>query len=451
LQPVALSQFFGLPAAIDRTTGVFGVDPGDVSATFDPETQRWFVIAWAQLNDTAGNPLLQSRLYLAVSQTSDPTGSYSVYTLDTTDANDSDGAGARVPDFPHFAVDHYGVFISFNEFAIDPATGALSFFIDAAITAISKHALETGNGGAPPPVVRFSLPFVFGYEFTVFPAYPAPDTGPILTNGGTQYFVSSRAVNTTENSLAVWALTNTSSLDAGPALTLQAVAVDTLAYHFPTKVPVQKNGFRPLGESLGEPLETLNPDDYRIISVCYSAGRLWATLNSEVLDSAGGKRIGADYFALVPKLRGGILTATVATQGTVSEQGANVIYPAVAVNAKQKGGIVFTLVGPNDYPSSAFVVIKVTPLDQSKSHVPATSLKTVSAGTSFTAALVLHAGVTTRRLLSIPMAQFGWRLSIRQTWLAQRSLTGAPTSLAISLNFEYLSSERWSQYRPSFV
>jgi hypothetical protein len=355
--PVASSEFFGLPAAIDRTTGVHGVDPGDVSATFDPETKRWFVIAWAQLNNTAGHPLSQSRLYLAVSQTSDLTGSYSVYILNTTDANDPDGGGARVPDFPHFAVDHYGVFISFNEFAIDPATGGLTFFIDAAITAISKQALVTGNGGAPPPVIRFALPYIFGYEFTVFPAYPAPDTGPILANGGTQYFVSSRSVNTTEHSLAAWALTNTSSLDAAPALTLQAVAVNTLAYHFPSTGAVQKNGFRPLGGTLGEPLETLNPDDYRIISVCYSAGRLWATLNSEVSDSAGAKRIGADYFALVPRLQTGILTATVATQGTVSERGANVIYPAIAVNAHQRGGMVFTLVGPNDYPSSAFVPI----------------------------------------------------------------------------------------------
>jgi hypothetical protein len=48
------------------------------------------------------------------------------------------------------------------------------------------------------------------------------------------------------------------------------------------------------------------------------------------------------------------------TQGTVSEAGANLIYPAVAVNAKTQGGIVFTLVGPNDFPSSAFVPINST-------------------------------------------------------------------------------------------
>src|SRR6266536_1130503 len=143
----------GLPPGINRNTGAQGVFPGDPSAAFDPETQRWFVIAWAQLNTSAGALLLQSRLYIAVSETSDPTGTYTIYTLNTTAASDPDGAGARIPDFPHFAVDHYGVYISTNEFRIDPNTGIPDGFITAAITAISKQALLTGSGGAAPPVV----------------------------------------------------------------------------------------------------------------------------------------------------------------------------------------------------------------------------------------------------------------------------------------------------------
>src|SRR5438067_3507261 len=109
--PVALSEFFGLPPGINRTTGFFGVFPGDVSCLFDPETQRWFVVAWAQLNNSSGVGLQQSRLYLAVSQTSDPTGDYFVYVLNTTAANAPDAGGPRIPDFPHFAVDHYGLYI----------------------------------------------------------------------------------------------------------------------------------------------------------------------------------------------------------------------------------------------------------------------------------------------------------------------------------------------------
>ena len=302
VRPLALTEFFGLPAAINRTTGVIGVIPGDPVALFDPETQRWFVVAWAQLNTASGVPLPQSRLYLAVSQTDDPTGDYFIYVLNTTQANNPDRGGPRIPDFPHFAVDHYGLYISINEFGINP-DGSPGGFIDAAILAISKQALITGGGGTFPPVVRFPLPFSSGFEFTVFPAYTPPGCGPLLANNGTQFFVSSHFVTTSENSLALWALTNTRSLDSlTPDLNLSAVAVNTQAFHFPTGAAVQKSGFHPLGASLGEPVEKLDPGDFRVISATYSCGRLWATLGSEMLDGQGTRRIVAEYFAFRPQI-----------------------------------------------------------------------------------------------------------------------------------------------------
>jgi len=357
LRPVALSEFFGLPPGINRTTGFNGVFPGDPVALFDPETERWFVAAWAQLNTATGVPLQQSRLYLAVSETSDPTGAYLIYTLNTTLAKDPDQGGPRVPDFPHFAVDHYGLYISINEFNITPE-GNLDGFIDAAILAISKQDLINGSGGSFPRVVRFPLPFSSGFEFTVFPAYTPPGGGPLLGNGGTQFFVSSHFVTTNEHTLALWALTNTKSLDAAtPDLNLSAVVVDTQPYHFPTVPAVQKKGFHPLGTSLGEPLEKLDPGDFRVISATYSSGRLWATLASQMLDTEGVKRMVVEYFAFSPNINGPFFTATLVTQGVVSKPGASLIYPAIAVNAQQKGGIIFTLVGPNDFPSAAFVPV----------------------------------------------------------------------------------------------
>ena len=360
LRPVALSEFFGLPPGINRTTGFFGVFPGDPVALFDPETERWFVAAWAQLNTAAGAPLRQSRLYLAVSESSDPTGAYLIYTLNTTLANDPDQGGPRIPDFPHFAVDHYGLYISINEFGINP-DGSFDGFIDAAILAISKQDLINGSGGSPPRVVRFPLPFSSGFEFTVFPAYTPPGGGPLLANGGTQFFVSSHSVTTNEHTLALWALTNTKSLDtATPNLNLSAVVVDTQPYHFPTTAAAQKKGFHPLGESLGEPVEKLDPGDFRIVSATYSSGRLWATLTSQMLDTQGVPRFVSEYFAFNPMVNGAFFTASLVTQGIVAQSGANLLYPAIAVNAQQKGGIVFTLVGPNDYPSAAFVPVNNT-------------------------------------------------------------------------------------------
>jgi hypothetical protein len=360
VRPLALSEFFGLPAGINRRTGDFGVFPGDPVALFDPETQRWFVAAWAQLNTREGVPLQQSRLYLAVSQTDDPTGDYFIYVLNTTLAHNPDGAGPRVPDFPHFAVDHCGLYISINEFKINP-DGSLGDFIDAAILAISKQALINGGGGPFPPVVRFPLPFSSGFEFTVFPAYTPPGGGPLLANNGTQFFVSSHFVNTTENSLGIWALTNTCSLDSPtPDLHLSAVVVNTQPFHFPTRAAVQKSGFHPLGASLGDPVERLDPGDFRVISATYSSGRLWATLGSEMVDGQGARRIVAEYFAFSPQINFPFFTVTLVTQGIVSKSGANLLYPALVVNAQQQGGIVFTLVGPDNYPSAAFVPVHNT-------------------------------------------------------------------------------------------
>ncbi len=355
-RPLALSEFFGLPAGINRTTGTFGVFPGDPVSLYDPDTGRWFVLAWAQLNKSDGTPLRQSRIFLGVSQTSDPTGVFTIYTLNTTDATDPDGAGPRIPDFPHIGLDRNGFFISVNEFAILP-DGSFDGFIDAAIFAISKKALVTGSGGTHPGITRFALPFNTGYEFTVFPANTPPGTNPFLANGGAEFFVSSHFVNNTESSLAVWALINTKSLDTIPALSLQMVAVNTQAFNFPTKSADQKDGFRPLGASLNEPLEMLDPGDFRVVSVVYSAGRLWATLDSEITDQNGAQRSAAEFFALSPQITSGTLSATLKAQGVISETGANLLYPAIAVNGQNKGGIVFTLVGPNDYPSSAFVPV----------------------------------------------------------------------------------------------
>src|SRR3989440_12241061 len=265
-RPLALSEFFCLPPGINRTTGFNGVFPGDPVALYDREAGRWLVVAWAQLNTATGLPLQQSRLYLAVSQTSDPTGTYSIYTLNTTLAHDPDQGGPRIPDFPHFAVDHYGLYISINEFNITPE-GNFDGFIDAAILAISKNDLINGTGGSFPRVVRFPLTSSSGFEFTVFPAYTPPGGGPLLANGGTPFFVRSHFVNNIEHSLAIWALTNTSSLNsATPDLNLDAVAVETQPFRFPTNAVVQKKGFHPLGASLGEPVEKLDPGDFRVVS-----------------------------------------------------------------------------------------------------------------------------------------------------------------------------------------
>jgi hypothetical protein len=360
-RPLALTEIFRLPEELNRTTGEINTSVGDPSCLFDPETQRWFVMAWAQLNKTTGEPLRQSRLYLAVSRTSDPTGAYRTYTFNTTGAADVDQGGPRVPDFPHFAVDRYGLYINWQEFAIDK-NGNLDGFIGTAIVAVSKSALINGGGGKPPGAVqRFALPFQTGFEFRIWPAYIPPGQTPVLANGGTEYFLSSNLGFDSFNQIAVWALTNTSSLaTANPNLHLKMTVVDTRAYHFPDFSVPQKDGFHPLGESLGFPVADLDAGPDSISSCEYVNGHIWGTLSSAMKDSNGNRIEVVDYFAFTPRITNGELTASLFTQGVIAAPGRFLMYPAIALNKFNNGAIVFSLSSPNDYPTAAFVPVRGT-------------------------------------------------------------------------------------------
>jgi hypothetical protein len=338
-QPLSLTQFFGLPHEIVRPSGPYGNIPGDPVALYDSETSRWFVEAWSQNTDhTTGAGKNNSTIYLAISQTSDPTGAWYQYTIFFPKV---------IPDYAKIGVDHYGLYITCNEYKISNLS-----FVEAEILAIRKSDLEAGAGTI---LLSFPLPFSSGYEFTIHPASLPPGTGPVMTSGGTMYFVSSHFVYDTETSLAVWALINTSALDSYSSPTLLAKSVNTDPYHYPSQAVVQQDGFRPLGDSLGEPVSTLDPGDFRMQSVCFTNSQLFACLPTEVTDGGGHQQMAAAWFVLHPTITGGHLNATVTTQGVVAMDGASLLRPALAMNTQLNGAMVFTLVGPSNFASAAFV------------------------------------------------------------------------------------------------
>src|ERR1017187_4044436 len=90
----------------------FGVDPNDFTSDprcyYDPSTQRWFVTV-----TDLGGPTTD--LLLAVSQSSDPTGSFSVYAIETI----NDGFFGVCPCFgdqPLLGSDNNGFYISTNSY-----------------------------------------------------------------------------------------------------------------------------------------------------------------------------------------------------------------------------------------------------------------------------------------------------------------------------------------------
>ena len=151
---------------------------------------------------------------------------------------------------------------------------------------------------------------------------------------------------------------------------MSSTVVDVNPYGVPPTVD-QKSGPFPLGQCLNkdscataffgeadtfkpEKLSKLDASDSRMQQVYYADGTLWSALGTAL--SVGGKeKAGAAWYALDPKVNKNGVSATVVRQGYVGLLDTNLIYPAVAVNKKGQGVMAFTLVGPNNYPSAAYV------------------------------------------------------------------------------------------------
>ena len=329
----------------------FGVDPADFTSDprcyFDPPTQRWFVT----LTDLGSATNATTAILLAVSQSSDPKGSYNLYAFDTT----NDGFIGTCPCFgdqPLIGADTNGFYISTNSFGV-------TFFGGAQIYALSKFALVLGivpfGVHITPLPASGGLPFPFNLQ----PAL-SPDGQGDSVNGGTEYFVSAFDFTSALNQkVSVWAMTNTDTLNAQlgiPGFT--TVAVNTETYFVPVEAS-QKAGTIPLGKSVGQPESPLDPDDQRMQIVTFAGGSLWSSVGTAI--QVGSDVVdGGAYFVIKPAWKNGVLHATVVKQGYVATKNNHLLYPAIGVTEGGNGAMVFTLTGPGYFPSAAYVPISTS-------------------------------------------------------------------------------------------
>ena len=345
---LATNQLFGLSPALNRTTGQYGVFPTDIRAFYDQTLNRFIILQRAQDVNPFGNRLASSHLYIAVSQTGDPTQSYNVYSMNTT--NTLNFGCPCVADYPQIGADQYGIYISWNEY-----DSTATYFRDAIVLAIDKASLAS-NAPAP-TAVKFTIPHITGYEFTIQPAVTPPGGNYFLGNGGVEYFVSAQIFSFPDSNVGVWGVSNTSSLaTSSPSLLLQQVVVPALSYSTPPDA-FQRPGPLPLGSSIGEGLKTLDGGDTRVQSVEYVAGRLYLTIPTTLQDDNNATVVGAVYVILSPVFRGPNVNASVAAQGYLYVNSDSVLRTAMCVNAQGQGAIIFTLAGPDYYPSAAFVTV----------------------------------------------------------------------------------------------
>lgn len=353
--PVPLNAFFKLaPEIIRSNPPVFGPFLSDPKCYFDPATQRWFVTELEiDVDPSTGNLLGHSAVEIAVSKTADPTGEYFLFVLDTTN-NNGEPQHAGCPCFgdqPLIGADANGFYISTNEFSIFGPQ-----FNGAQIYAMSKTALVRG---ALPPVVHFDgLPLAEGPAFSVQPATAPPGGVNESLNGGTEYFLSSLDfTGTLDNRIAAWALTNTSSLTTKkPNVALTNVVIDSQVYGL-APATQQQPGVTPLADQLKEHLGLIDGDDDRMQQVVFAAGKLWSALGTVVKTPNGATRVGVAYFIITPSWNGNSLVATITKQGYVTVNQNSLIFPSIGVNAAGNGVVACSLVGPDFFPSAAYVPI----------------------------------------------------------------------------------------------
>jgi hypothetical protein len=423
---IDLNSFFGYPAAVKRTPPiVFGPAVTDPSCLYDAATQRFFVIALTlEVNPATGAFTLQNHLDIAVSQTSNPTGGWNIYHINVT--NDGTNTGGSNPgpylgDYPHIGADANGFYITTNAYP-----WCCNGFSGAQIYAFSKAQLAAGAASVNMVHIDTSglvnAPSEAGSTQPGFTVWPAQSPGTSQFNlaiGGTEYFLSSNAADEaqkpvsgnagtrTSTQIVAWTLTNTSSLNTSPALSLSNNLITVNQYGVPPKqvqpgsgttadkattpdvaqgdclndettvlfdgtttgcwkllVSATAHGSPPRTEVVASP----DSNDTRMQQVMYANGKLWGALDTAVSfdNIPANDRAGIAWYILNPT------NSKLVMQGTYGIAGASLTYPAIGVTAAGRGVMAFSYTDATTNPSAAYA-----PIDGSvgvgDTHIIATS------------------------------------------------------------------------------
>lgn len=396
LSPVTiapLEKLFGTPEIFGAGTGHSYSVQGDPRCYFDSTTGRWYASQiWLDLNDATAQGWAGT--WLAVSATSDPTGSWNVYFVPdlsnqtgTSTCNNfpisKPGANPCFGDQPLLGVGHNTIQISTNEYSIfgsTPAAQANYYFL-------SKAALDSGATSVPvwwnAIGATVSAPNG-GTWYSLVPAQ-SPAGYYVSTYGGTSYALSALDFsNNGDQRIAEWAFTNTSAVNNSGAIGIYETTLGTGQYAMPPYA-TQQSGPTPLGDAWNTltgtsgntppegPIQT-NDDRMTTAALDPSTGALVGALNTGVNQASGASRglySGIAYFVTTPILdASGLQTSTVST-GYLSPRGASAFFPAIAITPSGSGVITYGISGSGYYPSTAYSIISGNDAVSSTTHVAA--------------------------------------------------------------------------------
>jgi hypothetical protein len=395
---IDLNSFFGYAPAINRSTGVRAQFVTDPSCLYDAATQRFYLVVLTLETHPNGAYTLVNHLDVAVSQTSNPTGAWTIYRVDVTNDGtnpDSSNACPCLGDYPHIGADANGFYITTNAY---PWNG--NGFDGAQIYAFSKAQLAAGAAHVTMVHIdtfgAVNAPSDAGATqpgFTVWPAQ-SPGTQFDADNRGTEFFMSSNAAdeathpvagfggNYTSSQLIVWSLTNTASLNtSSPSISLTNTVLGVNQYAIPPKQKQPGSGAAPgtavpqgycinntttqlfngqtgcwrllFGAEPAHNEVVSRPDanDTRMQQVMYANGNLWGALDTALNPNGGTQRAGIAWYIVNPN------AGKLVKQGYLGAAGYDFTYPAIGVTTSGRGVMAFTATGDSLYPSSAYAAI----------------------------------------------------------------------------------------------
>lgn len=310
----------------------FAAFTSDPRCHYDPATNTWFA-SILFIND----PGTASTEDIAYNTSGDPTTDWSVFRIDTTRADAPASFGCPCfGDQPRLGIDASNIYISTDEFSILGPE-----FNGGQIYAISKSDLVHH---------RSNVHFVHYKDLSIGGAL-ALAVEPALTFGPApaEYFLSSLDPNGTgDNRIGVWALTDVARVSSGGTPRLSSVVVTSEPYAIPPQADQKRS------------TSQLDSGDDRMQQTQFINGAVWGELDTAVTPAGDtAQRAGAAWFRVTPQLNGSKLKgATITGQGYVVSSGKNVLYPAVQADGQGNAAMVFTLVGPNMFPSAAYATLK---------------------------------------------------------------------------------------------
>ena len=300
-----LNTFFSVPPTYDFS---------DPRVLYDLESARWF------LTGMAFDKLHNSQNYIAVSETSDPTGTWDKYLLTT--------GAALVRDQPMTGVDTDKVVISWNDFSGSPPNTPT--FSGQETYVLQKSDLLAGHGAQVA---------VFGPDTTRFRVVPALT----LTSGtATEWLTYNEA---------------TCPSGCGPGITALGVVAITGTPQAANVVwtesdPTFAATSKPPGPRQPSGITVTDKLDDRFISAVWQNGSLWLSGNDACMPA--GDSSTRSCLRLVEVATE--LTPSIVHDFDVGSNGIDLYFPAVMVDPGGDLFVAYTKSSPGIYPTAAAAI-----------------------------------------------------------------------------------------------